>query len=90
MWKVNQSFSTKTQAICNWKKENSMFEKFSPPIHLTATCIKENWTLHIEAAKKQDSGHYILQITYTNGTVYTVQFNVSVFGESPGLVTLPL
>lgn len=47
----------------------------------------ENVTLHIKAAKLQDSGFYVVEFTDGNGNVCTMNFKVSIFdrAEKPHL-----
>ena len=50
----------------------------------------EDFALSIKSAKLQNSGHYLLEITYTNGTVCTKNFQILIFGKFLAMSTLSL
>ena len=68
------------------KYENQTLNHFNNRLRFSI----EDLTLHIEAAQHQDSGLYFLELTNQSGHVSQHKFQVSVFGESSGKLTLPL
>lgn len=92
-WKVQLLSKPGFYRILSWKNgstkiyyEDWILKDFKNRLTFTI----ENLTLLIKAAQQQDSGLYILEVTDSSGKVWRRQFQVSVFGESPGLLALPL
>uniref|UniRef100_A0A8C4KY89 Natural killer cell receptor 2B4 immunoglobulin domain-containing protein n=1 Tax=Equus asinus asinus TaxID=83772 RepID=A0A8C4KY89_EQUAS len=92
-WKVQLPSKPGLYQILSWKNgstkidyEDWILKDFKNRLTFTI----ENLTLLIKAAQQQDSGLYILEVTDSSGKVWRRQFQVSVFGESPGLLALPL
>lgn len=84
-WKVRLRSKAEVQSILTWTDgsawgyENSTRHHFSHRLRFEAG----NFTLLIQAARRQDSGLYVLEVTSKSGVVCRHNFSVSVSGEAP-------
>ena len=94
VWKAQLRTAPQVPMILTWKSEpdsGGKNWKCNPHFKNTRCFIMENRTLVIEVAQPQDSGIYLLEATNNEtGEAKTFCFNVSVWGECPGLRSLPL
>lgn len=86
-WKIQRNSTSKTSVILTWK---SKIETWTDDLKEIFDFREESLTLLIKAAQPRDSGLYLLEVTDDSGKVKHHRFRVSVFGESLGLLGLPL
>lgn len=85
-WKMELRSQRTSTLILRWNNQSEHCSSISERLNCAFVFECGNLSLNIKPAKPQCSGLYKLAMTSNNGDVSCIQFNVSIFGESPRTV----